>query len=85
MKRKSFKELGTPTAQAAELGSCIKERTPAELLTLAQHKHAELEAAGEFDTVGDEQDAYSSRSAGATGGRRRLRKQLRARSERRSA
>ena len=56
MKRKTFKELGEPTAQAGELGTTIKELTPAELLALAQARRLELEVAGEVDTVGDEQD-----------------------------
>ena len=39
MKRKSFKELGEPTVQAIELGSSIKELSPAELLALAEPQH----------------------------------------------
>ena len=56
MKRKTFKELGTPTVQAAELGDSIKEHSAAELLALAQKKYTELEAAGEVDAVADAQD-----------------------------
>ena len=55
MKRKSFKELGTPTAQAAELASEIKALSPAELLALAQQERTALEAAGEIDELGDVQ------------------------------
>ena len=59
MKRKSFKELGTPTAQAAELAHEIKALSQAELLALAQEKRAALEAAGEIDELGDVQPEKS--------------------------
>jgi hypothetical protein len=55
MKRKSFKALGTPTAQAEELAGTIKELSPEELLALAKEKRAALEAAGELDALGDVQ------------------------------
>ena len=55
MKRKSFKELGTPTAQAKALATAIKALSPEELLVLAEAKREELEAAGEIDAVGDSQ------------------------------
>ena len=53
MKRKTFKELGTPTAQAEALSPIIKELSPEELLAQAQEQRAALEAAGEIDRVGD--------------------------------
>ena len=53
MKRKSFKELGTPTVQANELAGTIKELSAAELLEKAQQRRRELEEAGEIDCVGD--------------------------------
>ena len=55
MKRKSFKELGKPTAQAEALGSSIKELLPEELLAYAQAKYDALVAVGEIDAVADEQ------------------------------
>ena len=58
MKRKSFKELGTPTAQAKALAPVIKELSPEELLALAVVKRKELEAAGEIDEVGDSQPEH---------------------------
>ena len=57
MKRKSFKELGTPTVQAEALAPAIKELSPEELLALAEEKREALEAAGEIDSVGDLQPA----------------------------
>ena len=54
MKRKSFKELGTPTVQAAELADTIKELTPDELLERAEAKRAALEEAGDIDRVADQ-------------------------------
>ena len=55
MKRKNFKSLGTPTAQACAMGDTIKEHSQEELLQLATKKRDELEAAGEIDCVADEQ------------------------------
>ena len=55
MKRKSFKELGTPTVQAEALAPAIKELSPEELLALAEEEREALEAAGEIDRVGDSQ------------------------------
>ena len=55
MKRKTFRELGTPTAQAEALGDSIKQLAPEELLGLAIERREVLEAAGEIDRVGDEQ------------------------------
>jgi hypothetical protein len=55
MRRKSFKELGTPTAQAKELAVNIKAYSPEELLELVNKRRAELEAAGEIDRVADDQ------------------------------
>ena len=51
----TFEELGTPTAQAKEIGNSIKQLSPEELLELAIKKREELEAAGEIDRVADEQ------------------------------
>jgi hypothetical protein len=56
MKRKTFKELGTPTAQATALAKTIKELSDDELLARAQEKRRELEAAGEIDLTADLQD-----------------------------
>lgn len=53
MKRKTFKELGTPTAQANALAPVIKKLSAEELLAQAQQKRKALEAAGEIDRVGD--------------------------------
>ena len=55
MKRKSFKELGTPTVQAAALANTVQEFSADELLALAERKREQLEADGEIDRVGDEQ------------------------------
>ena len=55
MKRKTFKALGTPTAQAKELEHSIKDLSPEELLALARARRVELEAAGEVDRVHDVQ------------------------------
>lgn len=56
MRRKTFKELGTPTVQA-QLMEEVKavKKTEEELLELANARREELEAAGEIDRVGDEQ------------------------------
>ena len=55
MKRKSFKELGTPTVQAKELATTLKSFSEEEILEKAEAKRMELEAAGEIDIVGDSQ------------------------------
>ena len=86
MKRKSFKELGSPTAQAKALATCIKELDQEELLAAAQLERERLEQAGEIDAVADAQPAkpppvaslegkwLELRSAGATGARQRTRR-----------
>lgn len=53
MRRKTYKELGTPTLQAGDLAGKVKELPAAELLERAQRERARLEAVGELDTVGD--------------------------------
>lgn len=55
MRRKTFKELGTPTAQAEELSDQRLSMSSEQLLAAAERKRAELEANGELDTVGDRQ------------------------------
>ena len=55
MKRKSFKQLGTPTAQAEELAVVIKDYNPEELLEKAELERERLEEAGVIDTVADAQ------------------------------
>ena len=54
-KRKTFKELGTPTAQAEELALQRVELTPEELRVKAEIERDRLEAIGEIDTVADQQ------------------------------
>ena len=54
-KRKTFKELGTPTAQAAAFAAERTELTPEELRAAAERERERLEAAGEIDRVGDRQ------------------------------
>ena len=53
MRRKTFKELGTPTLQADALAGKVKTLPAAELLERAQRERARLETMGELDTVGD--------------------------------
>jgi hypothetical protein len=55
MRRKTFKQLGTPTVQATQLAASIKELSSDELLEHATKERARLEAAGELDSVGDQQ------------------------------
>jgi len=55
MKRKTLKELGTPTVQASEMSDTIKEISPDELLEMARRKRAALEQEGQLDTTGDQQ------------------------------
>lgn len=55
MRRKTFKELGTPTAEAEQLSDQRLSLSSEQLLAAAEAKRAELEASGELDTVGDRQ------------------------------
>ena len=55
MKRKTFKALGTPTAQATEFAGAIKGLSQVELLELAEAERERLEEAGELSAVGDMQ------------------------------
>lgn len=55
MRRKTFKQLGTLTAQAEELSDQRLSLSGEQLLEAAQRKRAELQASGELDTVGDRQ------------------------------
>lgn len=55
MTRKTFKQLGTPSAQAEKLSNQCLSLSAEQLLAAAQRKRAELEASGELDTVGDRQ------------------------------
>ena len=55
MKRKSFKELGTPTAQADALAEERGELSEDEMFAAAQREFERLEAAGEIDGVADAQ------------------------------
>eukprot|EP00966_Prymnesium_polylepis_P145111 3350958-Prymnesium_polylepis.1 len=55
MKRKSFKELGTPTAQADALAEQRMELSEEELYAAAQREYERLEAAGEISGVADAQ------------------------------
>lgn len=55
MRRKTFKELGTPTAEAEQLADQSLSLSTEQLLAQAQAKRAELEARGELDMVGDRQ------------------------------
>jgi hypothetical protein len=56
MKRKTFKELGTPITDGADgHGNVIKELSPEELLKLAEEERVRLEKEGEIDRVGDAQ------------------------------
>lgn len=54
-KRRTFKELGTPTVQAASLSDDRVDLSAAELLTQAERRRRELEDAGEIDWVSDRQ------------------------------
>ncbi|KAL1520215.1 hypothetical protein AB1Y20_023685 [Prymnesium parvum] len=54
-KRKTFKCLGTPTAQSTELSNDRVDLSAAEVLAAAQQRRAELEATGEIDCVSDQQ------------------------------
>lgn len=54
-KRKTFKALGTPTAQADELSNDRVDISSADVLAAARKRREELEAAGEIDWVSDRQ------------------------------
>ena len=54
-KRKTYKELGTLTAQAEEMALQREELTPEELRVKAEGERERLEAAGEIDAVADRQ------------------------------
>eukprot|EP00966_Prymnesium_polylepis_P232001 5367262-Prymnesium_polylepis.1 len=56
MRRKTFKELGTPTAQATELADKVLELPAEELLERARAKRQQLIDELELDEVGDLQD-----------------------------
>lgn len=53
MQRKSFRTLGTPTAQAEELASQRLSMSAEQLLAAAVEERKRLEAAGILDSVGD--------------------------------
>lgn len=55
MRRKTFKELGTPTVQAEELATKVISVADADLLRRAQVERQRLVEAGEVDDVGDNQ------------------------------
>mmetsp|Transcript_43316 Transcript_43316/g.92222 ORF Transcript_43316/g.92222 Transcript_43316/m.92222 type:complete len:97 (+) Transcript_43316:375-665(+) len=55
MPRKTFKHLGTKTKQAEEFAEEIIELTPEELQGRAKRARERLEAAGEIDTLEDQQ------------------------------
>lgn len=54
-KRKTFKQLGTPTVQATKLSDDRVHVSREELLSAAQNRRRELEDAGEIDWVSDRQ------------------------------
>ena len=56
MRRKSFKELGTPTVQAEELAEKVLELPEVELLERARAERVRMGDAGELDEVGDVQE-----------------------------
>ena len=55
MRRKTFKELGTPTVQATELGDKVISLPMAELLERATAERARMVEAGEVDDIAEEQ------------------------------
>lgn len=55
VRRKTFKQLGTPTAQAEVLMAAREELTPDELREAAEDERDRLEEAGEIDHVADAQ------------------------------
>ncbi|KAL1529486.1 hypothetical protein AB1Y20_000432 [Prymnesium parvum] len=55
LRRKTFKALGQPTAQADALSSDHTRMSPEELLAAAEKRRKELERAGEIDWVSDRQ------------------------------
>ncbi|KAL1511676.1 hypothetical protein AB1Y20_004966 [Prymnesium parvum] len=61
MKRKTFKDLGTPTAQADALSEARTELSAAEeLMAAAQRERERLEAIGEIDTVGHNGEEWAA-------------------------
>jgi hypothetical protein len=63
-KRKTFKELGTPTPQAEELGARHTELTPEQLREAAEREQERLEDRGEIsrteDLQGSETPSFDS-------------------------
>lgn len=57
MQRKTFRSLGTPTAQAHLLSDQRLSLSSADMLEAATRERERLEAIGELDTVGDQQPA----------------------------
>lgn len=55
MQRKTFKQLGTPTAQAELLSNQRLSLSREQMLEAAEKERRRLEACGELDTVGDRQ------------------------------
>ncbi|KAL3909648.1 MAG: hypothetical protein SGPRY_009350 [Prymnesium sp.] len=55
MRRKTFKELGTPTVQATAFSTKVLSVPEAELLRRAKEERHQLVEAGELDEVGDNQ------------------------------
>ena len=62
MRRKSFKELGTPTVQATELADKVISLPAAELLERAMAERQRMVEAGEVDDVAEEQPQVSRRT-----------------------
>ena len=61
MRRKTFKELGTPTVQAKALANQVLELPATELLERARAERERLIEAGEIDEVGDNQPEQAPR------------------------
>ena len=59
MRRKTFKELGTPTLQATELADKVLEVPAYNLLEQAREMRQRLIDSGEIDEVGDNQPEYA--------------------------
>ncbi|KAL3924240.1 MAG: hypothetical protein SGPRY_003974, partial [Prymnesium sp.] len=57
MQRKTFRNLGAPTAQAEELAGQRLSLSGEQLLAAAVQERNRLEAAGILDTIGDRQPA----------------------------
>lgn len=66
-KRKSFKELGTPTAQAEELAAKYTELSVEEFREAAEQERERLQAVGEIDRVSDLQPAAAPSFASLVG------------------